>query len=211
MSFISYILFIMNPPFLIATGNQGKFKEILSVLQDLPYDFLGLHHLPESSQIEENGLTHDENAFLKARHFFKRSGHMTLAEDSGLHVDALENELGLHTRRWGAGPEATDQEWLDTFLQRIQTIPESERTARFVCSAVLIFPDGREFIFRGETPGHIMGQQEAPLLPGLPLSSVFKPEGFGQVYAAMSPQEKTTVSHRGFAVKQVKEFLFTRL
>ena len=92
--------------FLIATGNIGKFGEIAAVLQDLPYKLKSLQDLSQNSQVEENGKTHDENAFLKARNFFKKTGWMTMGEDSGLEVDALKGELGLHTRRFGAGEEA---------------------------------------------------------------------------------------------------------
>ena len=106
---------------------------------------------------------------------------MTLGEDSGLEVKALKNELGLHTRRWGAGHEATDEAWLDFFLKRMEAFPENRRDARFVCVAVLMMPDGREHVFEGEAHGVITHAPEAPLLPGLPLSSVFRPSGFDRV------------------------------
>lgn len=193
--------------FLIATGNIGKFGEIAAVLQDLPYELISLKDLQNADQVEEDGETHDDNAALKARHFFGSTGLITLGEDSGLEVDALHGELGLHTRRFGAGHEASDEEWLEHFLERMEPVLDEERTARFVCSACLILEDGAEHFFHGTAEGIITRAPEAELLPGLPLSSVFKPDGFDRVYAGLSKDEKARISHRGLAVGKVKDFL----
>ena len=205
-------------PLLIATGNPGKFSEIREALQGVPYELRSLSDLPRygfgegAAQVEETGSTHEENALLKARHFFGKTGWMTLGEDSGLEVDALQGELGLNTRRWGAtaiagqaGSDASDEEWLDYFLKRMAEFPEAQRMARFVCVAALVVPE--QYVFYGEARGVIVLKPEAPILPGLPLSSVFKPEGFDRVYAALTPHEKSQISHRGLAVGKVREFL----
>ncbi len=156
-------------PFLVATGNPGKFSEICAVLEGLPYQFKSLADLGEApDQVEEIGATHEENALLKARHFFEKTGWMTLGEDSGLEVDALKGELGLHTRRWGAGSEASDEAWLDYFLKRMAEFPAAQRTARFVCLAALVMSrvDGNgamdEKIFYGAARGVIVLKPEAP-------------------------------------------------
>lgn len=198
--------------FLIATGNIGKFGEIKAALNGLDYEFLSLKDLGDGvGQVEEDGETHQENALKKARHFFKEIGFMTLGEDSGLEVDALKGELGLHTRRFGAGEKATDEEWLEVFLERMKDIPEGERGARFVCHAALVLENGEEKFFCGTAEGTITRAPEAPILPGLPLSSVFKPNGFDRVYAGLTKDEKAQISHRGLAVGQVKEFLLSRV
>ncbi len=194
-------------PLLIATGNLGKFGEIAAILENLPFELKSLADLPKAEQVEENGTTHDENARLKALYFFEETGFMTLGEDSGLEVDALHGELGLHTRRFGAGHEASDDEWLEHFLERMEDVPEAERAARFVCSACLILEDGTEHLFHGTAEGAITHEPEATLLPGLPLSSVFKPNGFDRVYAALTKKEKAQISHRGLAVGKVRDFL----
>jgi XTP/dITP diphosphohydrolase len=192
--------------FLIATGNLGKFNEIFQILHELPYEVISLADLEDSpGQVDESGDTYDENARIKAQHFYDAMNWMTLGEDSGLEVSALKDELGLHTRRWGAGHDASDEDWLDHFLERMEQ--EEDRAARFVCSAVLIMPDGTEHVFGGEARGEITAEAQAPILPGLPLSSVFKPEGFDRVYAALNKQEKAQISHRGLAIGRVRDFL----
>ncbi|MBT5017053.1 non-canonical purine NTP pyrophosphatase [Candidatus Peregrinibacteria bacterium] len=203
-------ILVLMKNFLIATGNIGKFGEIAAVLQDLPYELKSLQDLFQKSQVEENGETHDENAFLKARHFFKETNWMTMGEDSGLEVDVLKGELGLHTRRFGAGEEASDEEWLEVFLKRMEEFSENKRAARFVCSAALILEDGSEYLFHGTAEGIITLKPEATILPGLPLSSVFKPNGFDKVYAGLSKEEKAQISHRGLAIGKVKKFLLER-
>ncbi|MFA6436431.1 MAG: non-canonical purine NTP pyrophosphatase, partial [Candidatus Gracilibacteria bacterium] len=97
---------------------------------------------------------------------------------------------------------------LRVFLERMKEIVPEKRKARFVCTMVLkTFPKGEEFVFEGEARGFIVLGPEAPILPGLPLSSVFKPEGFDRVYAALTHDEKNQISHRGLAAGKVAEFL----
>lgn len=196
-------------PFLIATANLGKFKEIATTLESLPYQFLSLRDLGmEGRQVAETGATHEENARLKADFFYQKTGYLTLGEDSGLEVEALKGELGLHTRRFGAGEKASDEEWLHVFLERMKKIPPHKRQARFVCVMVLKKPPtGEKLVFEGEARGHIVLEPEAPILPGLPLSSVFKPDGFDRVYAALTHDEKNQISHRGLAAGKVVKFL----
>lgn len=198
----------MLTPFLIATSNLGKFNEIRNGLEGLPFKFLSLADFsPKLKQVDETGETHEENARQKAAAFFGQTGMMTLGEDSGLEVDALKGELGLHTRRWGAGADVSDEEWLRFFLNRMKDVPLAQRTARFVCCAVFKPASQEEHVFWGETRGTLTFEPQAPFLPGLPLSSVFKPEGFDRVYAALSTQEKNQISHRGLAVGKVRRFL----
>ena len=136
------------------------------------------------------------------------TGMWTLAEDSGIGVDALKGELGVKTRRWGAGEESSDQEWIEYFMKRMEGVPEERRGAKFVCVAVFI-DDKNLHIFEGETRGRITDELQAPILPGLPLSSVFRPEGYEKVYAALTRQEKGEISHRGQAISQVKKYLMS--
>lgn len=191
---------------LIATRNLGKFKEINVILGEIPFQVVSLDCLGIEGDVEEDGTTYEENALKKGRFFSEGGGGiLTLTDDSGLEVSALEGELGLKTRRWGAGHNASDEEWLEHFLQVMEGV--EDRSARFVCCAALCGGDVGEKVFFGETKGVITREPEAPLLPGLPLSSCFRPEGQEKVYAALSSGEKGEVSHRGWAISEVREYL----
>lgn len=191
---------------LIATTNNGKKKEILSALLPLPgVEFAGLLDLGINTPVEEHGTTYQENALLKARGYFQTSGLPTIAEDSGMEVSALEGELGVHTRHWGAGAHASDEEWLAYFMNRMKD--EKNRAAKFVCHAVYI--DGtEEQHFQGECLGTITEVIEGPVFPGIPLSAVFKPVGESLVYSSMSEEQKNRLSHRGKAIKKLRHFIF---
>ena len=179
--------------------------EMTEVLSGLPIKLLTPRSLQLAPDIDETGTTFQENALLKARHFSKLSGLPTLADDSGILIEALQNELGVQTRRWGAGPLASDAEWIEYFLKRMEE--ESNRRAQFVCCLAYIDAAGSEHLFEGFCDGVITKALEADYLPGLPISACFKPNGFGVVYSAMSIEQKNSTSHRGKAMGKVREFL----
>lgn len=195
---------------LIATKNPGKFSEISEVLCSLPLELLDLHNAGIKDEVEEHGDTHEANAILKARYFYEKTGLPTLGEDSGIYVDAFPGELGVQTRRWEGLHRASDQEWIEYFLKKMDALPPEKRGAKFVCVAALIFDAAslkKPHIFSGETCGIITPQLEAPLKAGIPISSCFRPDGCEKVYAALSIAEKNRVSHRGKAIRAVKIFL----
>ncbi len=195
---------------LIATGNIGKFREISEVLKGLPIQLVSLRELGLEQDTVEDGKTYAENAAKKARYFARETGLMTLAEDSGVEVDVLKGELGIKTRRWGAGEKATDAEWIEFFLRRMER--ETNRNAKFICCASLANKNGTLIkSFVGETAGKITMRLQAKIRPGIPLSSVFLPNNCYKVYAAMDLEEKNRVSHRGKAFTQVREYLKTFL
>lgn len=192
---------------LIATGNPGKLHEITTILHGVPFILRSLTDCELSGDFQENGTSFAEIASQKALHFAELSHLPTIAEDSGIFVDALPGELGIYTRRWGAPyTGTTDAEWIAYFLQRMKDVPLSKRTARFVCAAAFVV-DGTVTVFHGETKGLITQNLEAPLQKGLPLSSCFVPEGFDVVYATLSMEQKAMVSHRGKALTAFKKFL----
>lgn len=198
---------------LIATGNVGKFAEISEFLGDNLVSHSGkkIHLLSLkdvqilSNDCEETGDTFEENARQKAEYFFQKTGLPILAEDSGIEVDALKGELGVQTRRWGAGEHASDQEWIDFFLDRMKG--EGNRNARFFCSACLYFSPENFHIFSGSCEGSVLQKSSVPLQKGIPLSSYFVPEGKNEVFSVLSKGEKTKISHRGMAMKKVQKFL----
>ncbi len=191
---------------LLATTNKGKVTEIREALQGVPVDTVSLYELENIPDAPlETGDTFAANAEQKARYYSEALKMPSLADDSGILVEALQNELGIHTRRWGAGPAATDAEWIEFFLERMRH--EKNKRARFVCSIALIGEDGKLHMFEGDCDGVITDTLEAGYLPGLPISACFKPDGFDQVYSAMTVEQKNTVSHRGRALAKTREFL----
>ncbi len=196
---------------LIATRNPGKFEEIRTMLAGLEakgVEFVSLADLGVEDECVEDGETFEANALLKACFYAKLSRLPTVSDDSGLFVDALKGELGVKTRRWGAGEKATDEEWLDFFMQRM--VLEENRRAEFICAAAYVNKE-EERVFFGETKGEITRKIEAPVKPGIPLSSVFCPQGYAKVYAALTVEEKNQLSHRGKAFAALKVYLETIL
>lgn len=194
---------------LIATNNQSKFNEISTLLSSLSLELVSPQDVDES-QLEENGKTYAENALIKARFFAKQTGLITLADDSGIVVEALKNELGVKTRRWGAGENASDEEWITHFLKRMEK--ENNRNAKFVCHICLVDKEGNLLAeSSGETEGHVTKELQAPIKQGIPLSSCFIVKNHHKVHSAMNIEEKNKISHRGKAVKQIKNFLQTFL
>lgn len=190
---------------LIATHNFGKYKELMEVLEELPFKFASLNDEKIEEDVEENGDTYEANAIIKAEFFGRLTGLPTIADDSGIHVDALEGELGVKTRRWGAGGQATDKEWLNFFLSRMQQ--EENRQTKFVSVVAFYRPNEETLTFRGECKGEIMPKPQTDLEPGIPLSAVFLPEGKNKVFSALSKNEKNEISHRGKAIKQCHDYL----
>lgn len=191
---------------LIATKNPGKFREISEGLGDLELELLFLGDMDiEDGDFAEDGETFRKNAFLKASYYGEKTGLLTFGEDSGIFVDALADELGVKTRRWGAGEQASDEEWLEYFLKRMEN--EENRMAEFVCAGVLYHGGEMRKGFEGKTKGVLSRKILAPIIPGIPLSSCFIPEGAEKAYAALSAEEKNGISHRGKVLAQLREHL----
>lgn len=190
---------------LIGTKNKGKIIEISEALSDLDIRCIGAHDAGIAEDPIETGATFEENALQKARFYYERTKNRTLADDSGIIVEALRSELGIHTRRWGAGPDASDEEWISYFLKRMKR--EQSKRARFVCVLAYIDEAGREFLFEGACNGIITESLEAEYLPGLPISACFRPDGYDCVYSAMKVEQKNCTSHRGRAVEKFRSFL----
>lgn len=190
---------------LIGTKNIGKIIEISEALSGLSIECLDPRTVGIERDPEETGSTFQQNALQKARFYHERSGLPTLADDSGIIVEALKKELGIHTRRWGAGLKATDNEWIEYFLERMKK--ESNKRARFICVLAYIDATDTEHLFEGTCDGVITETLEAGYLPGLPISACFRPDGFDCVYSGMNIEQKNSTSHRGRAVEKFREFL----
>lgn len=190
---------------LVGTGNKGKITEIAECLNSTNIQILSPEELDSSlSPPDETGSTFAENATQKAAYYFKRFGLPTLADDSGIIVEALQGELGIHTRRWGAGAAASDEEWITHFLRRMKE--EENKKAWFVCHIAHFDAEGEMHMFEGICDGEITEELEADYLPGLPISACFRPKGYDLVYSAMSIEQKNSTSHRGKALQSFRDF-----
>ncbi len=190
---------------LIATKNPGKYQEISEVLEELPLKLNFLRDLNiDDTAFEEDGESFADNAYKKAKYFFDKTGQVCLGEDSGILIDAFPGELGVKTRRWGAGENASDEEWINYFMQRMDGI--KNRRARFVSNICFFDGENKEH-FQGETEGIITEKLLAEIVPGIPISSCFIPCGLTDVYSNLSTEEKNKVSHRGKALWALKKYL----
>ena len=193
---------------LIGTNNHGKFIEISEVLRDLPVTPVRPADIGIAGDPEETGKTFEENALQKARFFRNVSNLPTVADDSGIVVEAIANELGLHTRRWVAGPAASDAHWIEHFLKRMEK--EANKRAHFLCTLAFIDDTGSEHVFEGKCSGIITTTLEADYLPGLPISACFMPDGCDSVFSALKIEQKNSTSHRGKAAHALRQFLLSR-
>lgn len=190
---------------LIATHNPGKFKESREKLQkDLTgVEIVSLGDLGITEDYEETGETFEENAISKAKFYYDLAKIPTIADDSGLAVDALGGEPGVHSRTW-PGYSASDEELLEMLLDKMKDVPEEKRTASFV--TVIAFYDGRdEFITRGEEFGKIAKKSMSKMDKGLPYSAVFLPRGLNKVFSQLTIEQKNSISHRGRAITKLIE------
>jgi len=192
---------------IVATKNQGKLREIKSILKGLPIRLYGLNHFENLPDVEEDGTSFKENALKKARFYSTLFGKVAIADDSGLEVDALGGRPGIYSACY-AGIGATDQENRKKLLKELEGIPVSRRRARFKCVIALVSPDGSEVITEGSCKGRI-GFKEVGK-NGFGYDPLFILSQYGKTMAQLSMEEKNRVSHRGKALRRLKR-LFKRL
>ncbi|MFY9618195.1 MAG: RdgB/HAM1 family non-canonical purine NTP pyrophosphatase [Pyrinomonadaceae bacterium] len=190
---------------LVATGNAGKLREIRTLLSDLPITLVSLADFPNIEEVAETGSTFAENAALKAFGYAQQAGVLSLADDSGLVVDALGGAPGVHSARY-LGDEASYADRMNALLMGLKTASDNARTARFVC-ALAIASDKQEMLYT--TEGRCEGRiAEAPRgSGGFGYDPVFVPEGFTQTFGELSAGIKNRISHRGRALSEAHEFL----
>jgi XTP/dITP diphosphohydrolase len=182
----------------VATHNRNKVQEFQRILQPLSIEVITAD-LPE---VEENGTTFAENAYLKAISAFHATGKAAVADDSGLEVDALNGAPGIYSARY-AGENATNEQRIAKLLDALKDVPEEKRTARFVCAICCILPNGDIITARGECPGKIAF--EARGNGGFGYDPVFL---VGEkTFAELSAEEKDKISHRGKALRVFAEEL----
>lgn len=186
---------------LVATHNQGKVQEFAEMLQELAIEWLSLDDVGVTQDVEETGSTFRENSVLKARAYAAETGLLTLADDSGLEVDALGGAPGVFTARYG-GAGLTAVQRYQKLLDEIKTVPDAQRAARFRCVIVLAAPDGT---ILGESEGVCEGRiaREPAGNNGFGYDPVFFLPQFNQTMAQLSAAQKHQISHRGRAVQAI--------
>jgi XTP/dITP diphosphohydrolase len=195
---------------LVATTNPGKLREIRELLAGTPATLFGLADLPPIAEPEETGRTFEENARLKALYYDARAPRtgphpvLTVAEDSGLVVDALDGEPGVHSARF-LGPDASYPDRFREIYRRLNAQPERPRTARFVCALTLV----REGRILYETTGVVEG--EIATVPsgtgGFGYDPIFYYPPFAATLADVTQAQKSSVAHRGYAFRALGEWL----
>ena len=189
--------------FLIATNNNKKLDELKRILNPLNINVITLREAEiDISDVEENGNTFYENAFIKAKAGCEHSGIPTIADDSGLCVDALNGAPGIYSARY-AGENATDSDKNSKLLQELSNVPAEQRTAHFTCSIVCVFPDGKEVCAEGFCNGTISQQPDGE--GGFGYDPIFMYNGVS--FGKLSADEKDKVSHRGNALREFKNKL----
>lgn len=194
---------------IFATGNAGKMREIRMIMADLGLEILSMKEAGVDVDIEENGKTFEENAMIKALAIaqeLKKDGvqAIVLADDSGLEIDYLNKEPGIYSARY-MGEDTSYAVKNANLIQRLEGVPDEERTARFVCVIAAVFPDGRQFSARGTIEGRIGYEERGQ--NGFGYDPIFYLPEYGMYSAELSPEEKNRISHRGKALEEMKKVL----
>lgn len=189
---------------IFATGNEGKLKEIRAILGDLGYEIVSMKEAGVDVEIVEDGSTFEENAIIKARTVMEATGCLTLADDSGLEVDYLGKEPGVMSARY-MGEKTSYRIKNQIIIDRLHGVPAPVRTARFVCVVAAAFPDGRIETRRATMEGQIA--EEPAGENGFGYDPIFYLPDRKMTSAQLSPEEKNAISHRGKALRAIREVL----
>ena len=189
-----------------ATGNAGKIREIREILADMSLEVVSMRDAGISADIEENGTTYEENALIKARAVaaFTGKDDIVMADDSGLEIDYLDGEPGVYSARY-LGETTPYSIKNRNLIERLAGVPDEQRTARFVCAITAVLPDGRELVTRGTIEGRIGYEEKGK--GGFGYDPIFQVPEFGKSTAELTEEEKNAVSHRGRALRAMKEEL----
>ena len=194
----------MKQRLIFATGNEGKMREIREILADTGYEILSMKEAGIDLDIVEDGKTFEENAIIKAKAVMEASGELTLADDSGLEIDAFGGEPGIYSSRY-LGEDTSYTEKNQIILERMKDIPEEKRSAKFVCVIAAAFPDGQTYTTRGTMEGIIGYESKGG--NGFGYDPIFYLPELKKYSAQLSSDEKNHLSHRGEALRKMKEVL----
>lgn len=197
-----------------ATGNEHKMVEIRMILQDLGMEILSQREAGISADVVEDGTTFEENALIKATEIRKIAAQMEeykdtiiLADDSGLEIDYLNKEPGIYSARY-MGEDTSYDIKNRALLERLEGVPDEQRTARFVCAIAAAFPDGTTEVVRGTMEGRI--GYEIAGEHGFGYDPIFFLPEYGCTSAELAPEKKNELSHRGKGLQKMREIIEKR-
>ncbi|SFH78002.1 XTP/dITP diphosphohydrolase [Pseudobutyrivibrio sp. OR37] len=193
----------MKTKIIFATGNANKMREIREILGEDRYDIQSMKEAGIDVDIVEDGTTFEENSLIKARAVAEHAKDaIVLADDSGLEIDALNKEPGIYSARY-MGEDTSYDIKNANLIERLEGVEKQDRSARFVCAVSAVFPDGKEACVRGTIEGYIgyepMGEN------GFGYDPIFYLWDKDVSTASLSPEDKNAISHRGKALRMIKE------
>lgn len=194
----------MKGKIVFATGNAGKVKEIRMIMEDTGVEVISMKEAGITVDVEENGSTYEENALIKARAVAKYTDAIVMADDSGLEVDYLNKEPGILSARY-MGEDTSYRIKNQNLIDRLEGVEDEKRTARFVCAIAAVLPDGKELTTRATIEGRIDYEEKGS--HGFGYDPIFYVPEFGKTTAELTEEEKNQVSHRGKALRLMKEEL----
>lgn len=198
----------MGKTIVFATGNQGKMREIRQILQDMDVEILSMKEAGIEIDIVEEGTTFEENAIIKAKAVAAKTEHIVMADDSGLEVDYLNKEPGIYSARYMGEDTPYDIKNAD-LLKRLEGVEDEKRTARFVCAIATVLPDGEVITAHGVIEGRLAYEPAGE--KGFGFDPIFYLPEYGCTSAELSEEDKNAISHRGRALRAMKEKLEKRI
>lgn len=189
---------------IFATGNEGKMREIRMILADLGVPVVSMKEAGISAEVEETGKSFEENALIKAKTIMEQCGEIVLADDSGLEIDYLDGAPGIYSARF-MGEDTSYDIKNAALIEKLQGVPDEKRTARFVCVIACALPDGRTMTSCGAMEG-IIGY-EIKGENGFGYDPIFYLPEYGCTSAEISPEQKNELSHRGKALRGIRDRL----
>lgn len=189
---------------IFATGNAGKMREIRQIMADMPLEIKSMKEAGVEADIIEDGKTFEENALIKARAIQALAGGIVLADDSGLEVDYMNKMPGIYSARF-MGEDTSYDIKNKAIIDALEKAEGEARSARFVCAIAAVLPDGSERVVRATMEGRI--GYEIAGTNGFGYDPIFFLPEYGKTSAELSPEEKNAISHRGKALRLMKEEL----
>ena len=197
---------------IFATGNKDKMKEIRMIMKDMPIELLSMKEAGIEVDVEENGTTFEDNALIKAQAVAlaakDKYDAIVLADDSGLEIDYLDKQPGIYSARF-MGEDTPYSVKNAELIRRLEGVPDEERTARFVCAIAAVFPNGTNEVVKATMEGIIGYEEEGG--NGFGYDPIFILPKYGCTTATLTPEQKNEESHRGKALRLMKDIISDRL